>query len=135
MYCKRCGTPLHTGVVICPRVRRRPPAPAGELSAVCQLPWPRTADPLGMPALGRDVRPAGPRWGVWLAVAIGLRGGAAVKPGQNAHRARLVRKLLALRQSLRPGASFGTGADEYKDHGHTSTPRQDDARCAAHDDR
>ncbi|OQA44616.1 MAG: putative peptidoglycan endopeptidase LytE precursor [Chloroflexi bacterium ADurb.Bin325] len=66
MYCKRCGAPLHQGVVLCPecgaRQRRR-------IAAVtCSNCHSRV--PLGLsvcPHCGRNLRPAGPRWGAWLA--------------------------------------------------------------------
>ena len=71
MYCKRCGTPLHTGVVICPECGARQRRQASSVRcASCHGRVPLTLSVC--PRCGRDVRPAGPRWGVWLAVAIGL---------------------------------------------------------------
>ena len=71
MYCKRCGTPLHTGVVICPECGARQRRQASSVrSATCHSRVPLTL--AVCPHCGRDVRPAGPRWGVWVAVAIGL---------------------------------------------------------------
>jgi LysM repeat protein len=71
MYCKRCGTPLHTGVVICPECGARQRRQASSVRcASCHGRVPLTLSVC--PRCGREVRPAGPRWGVWLAVAIGL---------------------------------------------------------------
>jgi LysM repeat protein len=71
MYCKRCGTPLHTGVVICPECGARQRRQASSVRcASCHGRVPLNLSVC--PRCGRDVRPAGPRWGVWLAVAIGL---------------------------------------------------------------
>jgi len=69
MYCRRCGTPLHLGAVICPecgaRQRRQPS------SVRCANCHGRVPLALSVcPHCGRDVRPAGPRWGLWLATAI-----------------------------------------------------------------
>ena len=71
MYCKRCGTPLRTGVVICPECGARQRRQAS--SVRCASCHSRVPVSLSLcPHCGRDLRPAGPRWGVWLAVAIGL---------------------------------------------------------------
>jgi LysM repeat protein len=71
MYCKRCGTPLHTGVVICPECGARQRRQASSVRcASCHGRVPLSLSVC--PRCGRDVRPAGPRWGTWLAVAIGL---------------------------------------------------------------
>jgi LysM repeat protein len=71
MYCKRCGTPLHTGVVICPECGARQRRQASSVRcATCHSRVPLTL--AICPHCGREVRPAGPRWGVWVAVAIGL---------------------------------------------------------------
>lgn len=66
MYCRRCGAPLHQGVVICPEcgVRQR-----RGLSAVRCARCHRSV-PLGLtvcPHCGRDVHAAGPRWLLWIA--------------------------------------------------------------------
>ncbi len=66
MYCRRCGAPLHQGVVICPECGARQ---RRGLSAVrCARCGDRV--PLGLtvcPHCGRDVHAAGPRWGLWIA--------------------------------------------------------------------
>ena len=66
MYCRRCGAPLHQGVVVCPECGARQ---RHSLSSVrCARCHGRV--PLGLtvcPHCGRDVRSAGPRWGLWLA--------------------------------------------------------------------
>lgn len=71
MYCKHCGAPLHEGVVICPecgaRQRRR------TQTIRCASCHHRV--PLGLtvcPYCARTVRPAGPRWAVWLGVTAVL---------------------------------------------------------------
>ncbi len=66
MYCRRCGAPLHQGVVICPECGAR--QRRGISSVRCARCGHRVA--LGLtvcPHCGRDVHPAGPRWGLWLA--------------------------------------------------------------------
>jgi LysM repeat protein len=69
MYCKRCGTPLHTGVVICPECGARQRRQASSIRcASCHSHVPLALSVC--PHCGRDVRPAGPRWGLWGAVAI-----------------------------------------------------------------
>ncbi len=71
MYCKRCGTPLHTGVVICPECGARQRRQASSVRcASCHGRVPLTLSVC--PRCGRDVRPAGPRWGLWLAAAIAM---------------------------------------------------------------
>ena len=71
MFCKRCGTPLHTGVVICPECGARQRRQASSVRcATCHSRVPLTL--AICPHCGREVRPAGPRWDVWVAVAIGL---------------------------------------------------------------
>ena len=71
MYCKRCGTPLHTGVVICPECGARQRRQASSVRcASCHTRVPVTLSLC--PRCGRDVRPAGPRWGLWLGVALAL---------------------------------------------------------------
>ena len=66
MYCRRCGTLLPQGVVICPECGTRQRRQAVSVRcANC-----RGRVPVGLtvcPHCGRDVRPAGPRWGLWLA--------------------------------------------------------------------
>lgn len=66
MYCKRCGAPLHQGVVLCPECGARQRRQAAEVRcASCHR-----RVPLGLnvcPNCGRNVRPAGPRWGLWVA--------------------------------------------------------------------
>lgn len=71
MDCRRCGAPLHEGVVICPecgaRQRRR--------SAAVRCASCGKSVAVGLqvcPHCGRNVRPAGPRWGLWLAGVIAL---------------------------------------------------------------
>ncbi len=66
MYCKRCGAPLHQGVVLCPECGARQRRHV--TSVTCASCHGRV--PLGLsvcPHCGRNLRPAGPRWGVWLA--------------------------------------------------------------------
>lgn len=66
MYCRRCGAPLHQGVVICPECGARQ---RRGLSAVRCARCHRSV-PLGLtvcPHCGRDVHAAGPRWGLWIA--------------------------------------------------------------------
>ena len=71
MYCRRCGTPLHTGIVICPECGARQRRQATSVRcASCHSRIPVTLSIC--PHCGRDVRPAGPRWGIWLVIAIGL---------------------------------------------------------------
>ncbi len=71
MNCRRCGAPLHEGVIICPecgaRQRRR--------SAAVRCGSCGKSVAVGLrvcPHCGRDVRPAGPRWGLWLAGVVAL---------------------------------------------------------------
>jgi LysM repeat protein len=69
MYCRRCGTPLHTGVVICPECGARQRRQATSVRcASCHGRIPLTLSVC--PRCGRDVRPAGPRWGLWGAAAV-----------------------------------------------------------------
>jgi LysM repeat protein len=69
MYCKRCGTPLHTGVVICPECGARQRRQATTVRcASCHGRVPLNLSVC--PRCGRDVRPAGPRWGLWVAAAV-----------------------------------------------------------------
>ena len=71
MYCRRCGTPLHTGIMICPECGARQRRQATSVRcASCHSRIPVTLSIC--PHCGRDVRPAGPRWGIWLVIAIGL---------------------------------------------------------------
>lgn len=69
--CRRCGAPLHEGVIICPECGARQRRRATTVRcAVCHK-----AVPVGLrvcPHCGRDVRPAGPRWGFWLAGVVAL---------------------------------------------------------------
>jgi LysM repeat protein len=71
MYCRRCGTLLPQGVVICPECGARQRRQASSVRcANC-----RGRVPIGLtvcPHCGRDVRPAGPRWGLWLAGLVAL---------------------------------------------------------------
>ena len=71
MYCRRCGTLLPQGVVICPECGTRQRRQANVVHcASC-----RARVPMGLtvcPQCGRDVRPAGPRWGLWLAGLVAL---------------------------------------------------------------
>jgi LysM repeat protein len=75
MYCKRCGAPLHQGVVLCPECGARQRRQAASVRcASCH-----DNVPMGLtvcPHCGRSVRPAGPRWGLWLTalVVFGLIG-------------------------------------------------------------
>lgn len=71
MYCRRCGTPLHQGVVICPECGARQRRQAS--SVRCASCHGRV--PMGLtvcPHCGRDVRVAGPRWGLWAAGLVVL---------------------------------------------------------------
>lgn len=71
MYCKRCGTPLHLGVVICPECGARQRRQSSSVRcASCRRRVPVSLSVC--PHCGRDVRPAGPRWGIWLAVGIAM---------------------------------------------------------------
>ncbi len=71
MYCRRCGTPLHTGVVICPECGARQRRQASSVRcASCHGRVPLTLSVC--PRCGREVRPAGPRWGFWLAAVIAM---------------------------------------------------------------
>ena len=71
MYCKRCGTPLHVGVVICPECGARQRRQA--TSVRCANCHGRVPLALSVcPHCGRDVRPAGPRWGFWIAGAVAI---------------------------------------------------------------
>jgi LysM repeat protein len=71
MFCKRCGTPLHTGVVICPECGARQRRQASSVRcATCHSHVPLTL--AVCPHCGREVRPAGPRWGLWVLVAIAM---------------------------------------------------------------
>ncbi len=66
MYCRRCGAPLHQGVVICPECGARQRRRFGTVRcARCG-----GSVPLGLTVCshcGRDVHAAGPRWGLWIA--------------------------------------------------------------------
>lgn len=65
MYCKRCGAPLHEGVIICPECGARQ---SRRFRAVRCASCHRRV-PLGLtvcPHCARTVRPAGPRWALWL---------------------------------------------------------------------
>lgn len=69
MYCRRCGTPLHTGVVICHECGARQRRQATSVRcASCHGRIPLTLSVC--PRCGREVRPAGPRWGLWGAAAL-----------------------------------------------------------------
>jgi len=66
MYCRRCGAPLHQGVVICPECGARQ---RRGFSAV-RCAHCHHSVPLGLtvcPHCGRDMHAAGPRWGLWIA--------------------------------------------------------------------
>jgi LysM repeat protein len=118
MYCRRCGAPLHEGLVICPecgsRQRRR-------FSAVrCAECGGRVA--LGLtvcPYCGRNVRPAGPRLGLWLAgiavVAVAVLWGAGKLPvDQVLGEVKAVRERIAsVVQVLGPAASSLTGEGAF----------------------
>ena len=59
MYCKRCGTPLHMGVVICPECgagQRRQASSVRCANCHGRVPLALTV----CPHCGRNVRPAGP---------------------------------------------------------------------------
>ncbi len=66
MYCKRCGAPLQQGVLICPECGARQRRRASSFR--CAYCHGRVAVGMAMcPHCGRNARPAGPRWGLWLA--------------------------------------------------------------------
>jgi len=78
MYCKRCGTRLNQGMLVCPECGARQRRQASAFAcAYC-----RGRITVGMamcPHCGRNARPAGPRWGLWLvglliAMVVGLWG-------------------------------------------------------------
>ena len=66
MYCRRCGAPLHQGVVICPECGARQRRRFGTVRcARCG-----SSVPPGLTVCsncGRDIHAAGPRWGLWIA--------------------------------------------------------------------
>lgn len=69
MYCRRCGTSLPQGLVICPECGARQGRQVN--SVRCSNCHGRV--PVGLtvcPHCGRDARPAGPRWGLWAAGAL-----------------------------------------------------------------
>ncbi len=71
MDCKRCGAPLLQGVILCPECGARQRRRVNTVRcASCHktIPLELTV----CPHCGRNVRPAGPRWGLWLAGLIGI---------------------------------------------------------------
>lgn len=65
MYCKRCGAPLHEGVIICPACGKR----QRQRSRAIRCANCHRRVPLGLtvcPHCARTVRPAGPRWSLVL---------------------------------------------------------------------
>jgi len=65
MYCNRCDAPLPEGIVICPECGARQRRQARTVR--CAHCHKRASVELVMcPHCGRDLRPAGPRWGLWL---------------------------------------------------------------------
>lgn len=65
MYCKRCGTRLQQGMLICPECGARQRHPAGSIR--CAHCYGRVSIEMTVcPHCGRGVRPAGPRWGLWI---------------------------------------------------------------------
>ena len=71
MQCKRCGVHLQQGTLICPECgARQGRSPESVRCASCH-----GRVPVGLtvcPHCGRTVRPAGPRWGLWALLAVGL---------------------------------------------------------------
>lgn len=69
MHCRRCGATLQQGALICPECgARQRRTPSTVRCAYChgRIPLELTV----CPHCGRDVRPAGPRLGLWLLVAV-----------------------------------------------------------------
>ncbi len=133
MYCKRCGTPLHTGVVICPECGARQRRQATSVRcASCHGRVPLTL--AVCPRCGRDVRPAGPRWGLWLVAAViamlvvlwSLGKMPVERAGQEI--ADIKSKASGLVQVLGPAPTA-----DHADHAPTS--RQDNARSITHANR
>jgi LysM repeat protein len=71
MQCKRCGARLQQGVLICPECgARQGRSPESVRCASCH-----GRVPVGLtvcPHCGRTVRPAGPRWGLWALLTLGV---------------------------------------------------------------
>jgi LysM repeat protein len=69
MHCKRCGARLQQGMLICPECgARQGKSPGSVRCAACH-----GHVPVGLtlcPHCGRIVRPAGPRWGLWILLAV-----------------------------------------------------------------
>ncbi len=69
MRCRRCGATLQQGALICPECgARQRRAPQSVRCAYCHGRIP--LELVVCPHCGRDVRPAGPRLGLWLLVAV-----------------------------------------------------------------